>query len=367
MDLDATLSALDRLDVDESVDETTRTLVAAALDPDSGLTGVIDGSTVPPDRPVRAAGGDSDGHRTRVFVESIVVEGFRGIGPAVPLDLTPGPGLTVVVGRNGSGKSSFAEAAELALTGDSFRWKGKGTKVWREGWRNLHHDGDRSVSVQVVEEGQPGTTAVRRTWHGGDGLDDAVYDVREPDGTVVDPASLAWLGDIDTYRPFLSYSELGSLLEDGPSKLHDALSSILGLHELVDATAALAAERKSIASTYAARTMRWSGVILALFIVFHILHLTTGTAYSGQFSKTDVYGNVVNGFLNPIVSLVYIVSMVLLGMHLYHGVWSMTQTLGWRNQVNNHLWRGFATVMAVVIAGGNIAIPLAVLAGIVRP
>ncbi len=127
------------------------------------------------------------------------------------------------------------------------------------------------------------------------------------------------------------------------------------------------AERKSIASTYAARTMRWSGVILALFIVFHILHLTTGTAYSGQFSKTDVYGNVVNGFLNPVVSLVYIVSMVLLGMHLYHGVWSMTQTLGWRNQVNNHLWRGFATVMAVVIAGGNIAIPLAVLAGIVRP
>jgi succinate dehydrogenase / fumarate reductase cytochrome b subunit len=127
------------------------------------------------------------------------------------------------------------------------------------------------------------------------------------------------------------------------------------------------AVRKSVASTYAARTMRWSGVILALFILFHILHLTTGTAYAGQFSKTDVYGNVVNGFLNPIVSLVYIVSMLALGLHLYHGVWSMSQTLGWRNRVNNHLWRGFATVMAVVITGGNIAIPLAVLAGIVRP
>lgn len=127
------------------------------------------------------------------------------------------------------------------------------------------------------------------------------------------------------------------------------------------------AGRKNVASTYAARTMRWGGVILALFIVYHILHLTTGTAYGGGFSKTDVYGNVVRGFLNPVVSLIYIVSMVALGMHLYHGVWSMSQTLGWRNQVNNHLWRGFATVMAVVIAGGNISIPVAVMLGIVRP
>jgi succinate dehydrogenase / fumarate reductase cytochrome b subunit len=127
------------------------------------------------------------------------------------------------------------------------------------------------------------------------------------------------------------------------------------------------AGRKNVASTYAARTMRWGGVILALFIVYHILHLTLGAAYVGQFSRTDVYGNVVNGFRNPIVSLVYIISMIALGLHLYHGVWSMSQTLGWRNRVNNQLWRGFATVMAVVIAGGNIAIPLAVLAGIVQP
>lgn len=128
------------------------------------------------------------------------------------------------------------------------------------------------------------------------------------------------------------------------------------------------AGRKNVASTYAARTMRWGGVIIALFIVYHILHLTTGAAYTGAaFSRTDVYGNVVNGFRNPIISGVYIVSMIALGFHLYHGVWSMSQTLGWRNQVNNQLWRGFATVMAVVIAGGNITIPLAVLAGIVRP
>lgn len=127
-------------------------------------------------------------------------------------------------------------------------------------------------------------------------------------------------------------------------------------------------QKKMIAASYAARTMRWGGVILALFIVYHVLHFTTGTAYvEGQFSRTDVYGNVVNGFRNPIVSLVYIVSMIALAFHIHHGVWSMSQTLGWRNGANNQLWRGFATVMAIVIAGGNVTIPLAVLAGIVRP
>ena len=125
--------------------------------------------------------------------------------------------------------------------------------------------------------------------------------------------------------------------------------------------------KKSIAATYAARTMRWSGVILGLFIVYHVLHFTTGTVYvEAPFSRTDVYGNLVNGFRNPIVSLVYILSMLALAFHIHHGIWSMAQTLGWRSAVNNHLWRGFATVMAIVIASGNISIPLAVLAGIVR-
>jgi succinate dehydrogenase / fumarate reductase cytochrome b subunit len=126
--------------------------------------------------------------------------------------------------------------------------------------------------------------------------------------------------------------------------------------------------KKHVAASYAARTMRWGGVILALFIVYHVLHFTTGTLYvEAPFSRTDVYANVVRGFQNPLVSLAYIVAMVALAFHLYHGLWSMAQTLGWKNQVNNHLWRGFATVMAIVIAGGNISIPLAVMAGIVRP
>ena len=127
-------------------------------------------------------------------------------------------------------------------------------------------------------------------------------------------------------------------------------------------------QKKMIAATYAARTMRWGGIILALFIIYHLLHLTTGTLYnSGAFSKTDVYANVVNGFRVWWISLFYIVAQVALGLHLYHGLWSMGQTLGMRTSVNNQLWRGFATVSAIVVAGGNISIPLAVLLGIVRP
>lgn len=75
--------------------------------------------------------------RESAYLRSISVQGFRGVGPEASLHLPPGPGLTLVVGRNGSGKSSFAEAVEVALTGDSYRWQGR-SKAWREGWRNLH-------------------------------------------------------------------------------------------------------------------------------------------------------------------------------------------------------------------------------------
>ena len=72
------------------------------------------------------------------YLRKITAQGFRGIGPQATLDLTPGAGLTLVVGRNGSGKSSFAEGLELLLTGDTYRWSQR-SKVWRDGWRNLHH------------------------------------------------------------------------------------------------------------------------------------------------------------------------------------------------------------------------------------
>ena len=119
------------------------------------------------------------------------------------------------------------------------------------------------------------------------------------------------------------------------------------------------------ASSYASRTMYWSGPILALFIVFHLLHLTTGTVHP-SFAEGDVYHNVVAGFMQPAASAFYIVAMLALGLHLYHGVWSLLHTLGIAHPKYNLSRHAAATTFAAVIVIGNISFPVAVLAGFVK-
>ena len=121
-------------------------------------------------------------------------------------------------------------------------------------------------------------------------------------------------------------------------------------------------------STYASRTMRWSGVILLLlFIVYHLLHFTIGPrAVHPDFVHGDVFHNFVVGFSNPLVSGVYILAMLALGFHLYHGAWSFMQTLGLSHPRYNHLRYAFAGLVTVVILAGNISFPVAVLAGFVH-
>ncbi len=125
------------------------------------------------------------------------------------------------------------------------------------------------------------------------------------------------------------------------------------------------AMRKNQEYGYAARTLRWGGVIIALFIVYHLLHFTTGTVHP-RFVEGDVYNNVVIGFQNPLVSIFYIVAQLALALHLYHGAWSMFQTLGLNNSNNKRIWRGLATVSSTMLALGNISIPLAVMLGLLR-
>jgi succinate dehydrogenase / fumarate reductase cytochrome b subunit len=123
--------------------------------------------------------------------------------------------------------------------------------------------------------------------------------------------------------------------------------------------------RPKIHTTYAARTMRWGGVIILLFVIYHLLHFTTGTVHP-DFQEGNVYHNVVTGFSVWYVSLFYIVAQVALGFHLYHGLWSMFQSLGWNHPRFNHWRNGFAHAFAWIITLGNISFPLAVLAGWVR-
>lgn len=168
------------------------------------------------------------------FLKSVSVEGFRGIGPELVLELEPTPGLTVIAGRNGSGKSSIAEALELVLTGGTYRWKQK-SAVWKDHWRNLHQVDRARVRVEVVEEGS-GRIAITRTWppEAGDVEAGTTKVQRAGEKQQDGIASLGWTRPLEQFRPLLSYDELGGLLEGNPSELHDALASVLGVEQLTD-------------------------------------------------------------------------------------------------------------------------------------
>ncbi|MEO8505865.1 MAG: succinate dehydrogenase cytochrome b subunit [Acidobacteriota bacterium] len=118
-------------------------------------------------------------------------------------------------------------------------------------------------------------------------------------------------------------------------------------------------------STYASRTMRWGGVIVLLFVIYHLLHFTLGTVHP-SFVPGDVYHNMVAGFQVPWVSAFYIIAMLALGLHLRHGLWSMFQTLGVAHPRYERYAKAFAAVFAAVIVLGNISFPISVLAGWVR-
>jgi succinate dehydrogenase cytochrome b subunit len=122
---------------------------------------------------------------------------------------------------------------------------------------------------------------------------------------------------------------------------------------------------QSAETTYAARTMRWGGVLLLLYVVYHLLDFTFGRVNPG-FQPGNVYRNVIASFRVWPVAGAYIVAMLVLGLHLYHGVWSALQTLGVNRPPTDRWRRSLAAAIAALIAGGYIAIPVAVLAGALR-
>ncbi len=130
----------------------------------------------------------------------------------------------------------------------------------------------------------------------------------------------------------------------------------------------------TVQADYATRTMRWGGVIILLFVVYHLFHLTWGTVHPDFVHPTTLadgsisaqaYHNVVAGFSVWWVSLFYIVANIALALHLYHGLWSLFQTLGWNHPRLNPWRRRLASAFALIVAAGNISFPIAVLTGIV--
>lgn len=215
----------------------TRAWVRAALWGDEAVSVVFDGHEMPEPAPGSTSPGQS-GKTPHSQLTGIRVQGFRGIGRPAELTFPTGPGLHVIVGRNGSGKSSFAEAAEAALTGRNPRWDAMPTG-WRDGWRNLHYDERTEASVDIHFAGDHAPTRITRHWVG-ESVRSARGEVVRPDGEVSHLRALDWGEDLVRYRPFLSYDELGRTVTGRSAELYDTLTALLGLTDLAEAERRLA-------------------------------------------------------------------------------------------------------------------------------
>ncbi|WP_280439720.1 ATP-binding protein, partial [Nocardia cyriacigeorgica] len=232
---------IDRSDLPDEVG----LLILAAFDCDQALDDFLGGaartnSAAEPS----PAGAPSDARGT--FLTSIEVEGFRGIGPATTLKLRPEPGLTIVAGRNGSGKSSFSEALELTLTDSAFRWTGKKSTQWRDHWRNLHHP-TAHIAVSLVEEdNQP--VVVTLDWSDDETDVDrhTTRTQRRGGKQQLGRRDLGWEAPLQRFRPILSYDELGAMLNGTPSDLHDAISRVLGVEQLTEVINRISARHKNL-------------------------------------------------------------------------------------------------------------------------
>jgi succinate dehydrogenase / fumarate reductase, cytochrome b subunit len=147
--------------------------------------------------------------------------------------------------------------------------------------------------------------------------------------------------------------------------VHIVAATQLTLHSRKARTVGYRKYDNDMAFSYASRTMVWGGIIILAFVVFHLLHLTTGDVHP-DFVPHDAYHNFVAGFSSVPIAVAYIAAMIPLGLHLYHGFWSMLQTLGVSSSGFNRVRRPIAAVLAVIVVLGNISFPVAVLTGLVR-
>ncbi len=125
------------------------------------------------------------------------------------------------------------------------------------------------------------------------------------------------------------------------------------------------AQRRNLESTIASRTMLWGGLFILLFVIYHVLDFTFG-AVNPNYEEGNIYHNVVASFRVLPVAIFYVLAMLAVGLHLFHGIWSTFQTLGLNTARSNRLTRNLATIFSLALTVGNISIPIAVLLGVVR-
>ncbi|WP_033222642.1 AAA family ATPase [Kitasatospora phosalacinea] len=212
---------------------TVKTLVRDALDSDGG-TGEADATAT------------SFGVSGRVYLGSLAVSGFRGIGPRARLSLSPRPGVNLVVGRNGSGKSSLADAIEVGFTGTRAHRPGQDAN--RGGyWANLHSAERPKIELKLAIEGDTGNSTLTRTWAGEEfGSSEASF--KRPGHGTVPLAEASWGAALADQRPFLSHTDLDLMLTGKPSERYDAIAGILGMDLLSTAVNKLTAQEKALAT-----------------------------------------------------------------------------------------------------------------------
>lgn len=180
------------------------------------------------------------------------------------------------------------------------------------------------------------------------------------------------MGNLLVFRGAAQIDAYAGLLKSNPGLLWAARAVLLGavIAHIVAAFQLARISQKSrpigykrwrpVGSDFASRTVRWTGPIVGIFIVYHLLHFTFGAVHP-DFREGQVYHNVIAGFRVWWVSAFYIVAMLALFGHLYHGAWSMFQSVGLNHPKYNRLVRTLATIITIVIVAGFISIPVAVL------
>jgi len=176
---------------------------------------------------------------------------------------------------------------------------------------------------------------------------------------LVDPLKLDHYGEwLRGFGPLLWIARGGLLLAVG---IHIAAAWQLTAAAKAARGGSYAKHEKQV-TTYSSRTMRWGGVLIAVFIVYHLLHYTTGTVHP-DFRTGEIGRNLIVGMESTPVAVFYLVTMIFLGAHFWHGVWSVFQTLGINHPLWNKVRRGVAVTLAVLVAGGFAIIPIAALFG----
>jgi succinate dehydrogenase / fumarate reductase cytochrome b subunit len=188
---------------------------------------------------------------------------------------------------------------------------------------------------------------------------------------------LHMLGNLQVYMGAEMMDHYAATLHANPALLYTArvillISVILHIWSSIQLSAIKRAARPvayvkpgNVQSSLASRTMMLSGPLIAIFVVYHLLHLTLGVVHP-QFVELKAYENVIHGFQQPAVAIAYIVAMIFVGMHLNHGIWSMFQSVGFNHPRYSPKIRKFASVFSWILIAGFISVPIAVLIGVLR-